>query len=177
MIILLGPPGCGKGTVAKELKAKYQYIHLSTGELIRSKLKHDKELREIINQGMFADDSMINNIIKQHLSKLSENEKKNLLLDGYPRNCEQATFLESLGSCEHVFLIDISEDICITRISNRGEGRVDDNPETAKKRWDLYLEVTKPLIDFYTHKGLLRRIDGSKRKEAVLEMVLKYLDK
>lgn len=175
MIILLGPPGCGKGTIATVLKTKYKYIHLSTGELIRSMLDENEDLRKLIKQGKFISDEKINELVEKYLSTLSNEEKEILILDGYPRTEKQAIFLKKLEKIEHVILIDIPEKVCIDRISNRNEGREDDNPQIAKKRWDDYIGITTLLIDFYSKEDILIKINGLGSKEEVLNEVLNIL--
>lgn len=121
-IIFLGAPGSGKGTVAKQLVEKYNYVHFSTGEMFRETMNIDSPLgakiRLYMQQGKLIDDEITNSMIKSYLVNALASQK-NFLLDGYPRTINQAEFLKTICDIDLVIYLDIDENIAIRRITGR----------------------------------------------------------
>ena len=169
-IILFGPPGAGKGTQAKYLVKKLNGFHISTGEILREEIKKDTEIgKKIIhsmNDGKFVSDEIVNNLIK---NILFDNQKKNkLIFDGYPRSLSQAKTLDKLlketnQKIDFIFFLNVNKDIILNRIEKRKvlENRSDDNTNTIIKRYDTYMETTKPVLNFYSKNQNFEEIDGS----------------
>jgi adenylate kinase len=168
-LVLLGPPGAGKGTQANLICEKYYLSHLSTGELLRAEIANKSEIgvkaKKIIDEGKLVSNDIIINVIK---SFINNNKNSNgYLLDGFPRNTEQAKLLDELMleledklSC--VIQLDVEEKHLKDRILSRGkeEGRSDDNEETLLKRLDTYFNETMPLIKYYDEAKLLKKVSG-----------------
>ena len=168
-LVLLGPPGAGKGTQANLICEKYNLSHLSTGELLRTEIANKSEIgvkaKQIIDEGKLVSNDIIINVIKSFF-----NNNKNLsgyLLDGFPRNTEQAKLLDKLMSelkdkISCVIQLDIDEKHLKDRILSRGkeEGRSDDNEETLIKRLETYFNETMPLIKYYDEAKLLKKVSG-----------------
>lgn len=171
-LILLGPPGAGKGTQAKRLEEKYGLVQLSTGDMLRAAVRAGTPLgqrcKAIMEAGELVPDSLIIGMISE---KIEDPALRNgFILDGFPRTVEQAKALDGLlkfksKSLDHVILMDVKEDALVDRIVNRAKeagaaARKDDNAETARKRFRVYLEQTEPLLPYYKAQGVLRAIDG-----------------
>lgn len=210
-LILLGPPGAGKGTQAAGIVKKYQIPHISTGDIFRKNIKEGTELgkkaKEYMDKGLLVPDDIVVAIVKD---RLMENDCENgFLLDGFPRTVAQAdaldTELNKLGlSLDKVINIDVSKDLLIDRAVGRricrdcgatyhvkfnppksenicdvcgGElyQRKDDTEETVTKRIEVYLEQTKPLIDYYKEKGILVEINGEKSIDEVFSDIVSSL--
>ena len=164
-LLFLGPPGAGKGTQASLISESNDYLHLSTGELLR--LEVDKktnlgiQIKEIINSGKLVDDELVLEIVKKNLVL----SKKGWILDGYPRNISQADSLTKVlhelnQPLERVFYLDLDEEILVKRLLNRG--RTDDNEKIIRTRLDIYKETTQPLIAYYENLKILEYIDGDR---------------
>lgn len=175
MIIAFGPPGSGKGTVSEQLLKKKNFKHLSTGELIRKEMENNKELKEMMASGKLLDDKMVQDMVASYLSDLKEEEKKNLILDGFPRTLDQAKFLKKICDVKVVIAYEIPKEVSIQRIVNRNQGRADDNEETANERWNQYISLTQPIIEFYDKLGKLHIVDGTQDKDKVYKKTLEIL--
>lgn len=167
--ILLGPPGCGKGTQATFLVEIYSIVHISTGDILRAAVKENTSLgvkaKSFMNKGELVPNDVIVGIIEERL--LEDDCKNGVLLDGFPRTIPQAEALDEMlhksnKDINHVIYIEVPEDQLMKRLLTRAEkeGRSDDNEETIKNRIKVYFEQTTPLIAFYKDKGKLREIDG-----------------
>ncbi len=191
-IILLGPPGAGKGTFSSQVKEVLpDIIHVSTGDIFRENLKNETPLglkaKSYMDEGKLVPDEITNDMVKKSLDEISD---KSWVLDGYPRNLNQAEFLSKITNVDLVILLSVDHKILIKRILGRyscpncGEiynkyfmkpkkkgicdkcnskikfiQRADDTKETLNSRLDVYEKNTKPLIDFYKDKGLVKEID------------------
>lgn len=147
-LIIIGPPGSGKGTQSKKISKHYNLKHISTGEILRS--TNDKKIKETISAGKFVDDETMYDLIKDDL-------KGDFLLDGFPRNTEQIGYVREV---DHVIFLDLPKDVCVERILARGEGREDDCAEVVVKRMDVYFETTMPVVEVYAGMGKLVRVCG-----------------
>lgn len=180
-IILLGAPGSGKGTLADAIKNYYGYAHVSTGDILRENIKNQTPLgnlaKPLIDKGNFVPDEIINEIVKNKLDEL----KDNYILDGYPRTLNQAVALSEHVEIDKVIYINLPFDVILKRLTNRrtcsnsdckaiynldsynknicekcGHAlfqREDDKEEVIKKRFEVYLNQTEPLIDFYKNRN------------------------
>ncbi len=169
-IIIFGPPGAGKGTQAKFLVNKYNSFQISTGDILREEIKKDSEIgKKIINNmndGKFVDDEIVNKLLEKIV--FDKNKKNKLIFDGYPRTIDQAKNLEKLleksdQNIDHIFFLNVNKDSIIRRIEKRKilEKRSDDDSETILKRYDTYMSVTKPVLEYYSKNKKFHEIDGS----------------
>ncbi len=171
-IVLLGPPGSGKGTQAALLVKQLGIPHISTGALLRDAAKRGTELglqaKALTDKGELVPDNVMSGMLEERL-KL-EDVAKGFVLDGYPRNLAQASSLDILlkrlnQPVEEAILIDINAEQILKRIAKRAqeEGRADDTEETVRNRLRVYAEQTAPVADYYAERGLLTRVlgDGS----------------
>ncbi len=185
-IILCGAPGCGKGTQSELLKKKYNLVHFSTGEILRSEIKAGTEIGRqaevFISKGMLVPDEMIIMMLMKQIDNLNPNNA-GMILDGFPRTVEQAQKLEVLlaqREKEITMLIDINVDEkeLINRLLLRGQisGRSDDNAQTIKKRLKIYQEKTAPVNNFYKALNKYQSINGHGAIEEISERICKVID-
>ena len=169
-IILFGPPGAGKGTQAKYLVKKLNGFQVSTGDILRDEIKKDTEIgKKIINDmndGKFVSDEIVNSLISNII--FDPQKKNRLIFDGYPRSLSQAKNLDILleksnQKIDMVFYLNVNKETIIKRIEKRKieEKRSDDDLDTIVKRYDTYMNTTKPVLDFYSKNMNFHEIDGS----------------
>ena len=178
-IVLLGPPGSGKGTQAARLRDELGFLPLSTGDLLREARAAGSELgqraAEYMDRGELVPDDVVVGVLRDALGDLRD---RPILLDGYPRTVAQAdalaTALEDRDLTGAVF-IDVPDDVVVERISCRHQGRADDDPETVRERLRVYHRETEPLVSYYDERGLLRRVDGAGDPDEVHQEVLRGL--
>ena len=181
-IILLGPPGAGKGTQAVFIAEKAGIPHISTGEILRNAVNEGSELgmqaKAFMDKGELVPDEVLIGLIRDRLQQTDC--EKGFLLDGYPRNVDQAKALDVLlleidKEATHVIELKVSEEVLIDRIKKRGEmgsGRSDDTVEVATKRLQVYWEQTAPVSKHYTNAGKIVEVDGLGTIEEVQQRVL-----
>ena len=174
-LILLGPPGAGKGTQAQRLVAKYGIVQLSTGDMLRAAVKAGtsvgRQAQEIMARGGLVPDDVVVEIVSQRIAQ--PDARKGFILDGFPRTVLQAAALDRMLAERNLALdgvieLRVDEDALIKRIERRieemkarGEAlREDDNPEVLHRRLKAYREQTSPLIDYYRDKGALITVNG-----------------
>ncbi|WP_114009099.1 adenylate kinase [Cohaesibacter intestini] len=181
-LILLGPPGAGKGTQAERLVQDYKIVQLSTGEMLRAAVAAKTPVglaaKEVMDRGELVSDEIVVSIISD---RVEEPDCANgFILDGFPRTIAQAEALTELlknkkMELDAVVEIRVDEGILLSRIEKRAsesaEVRADDNAEALKKRLAVYKAQTEPLIDFYTKTGELKTVDGMQDIEQVAQSI------
>ena len=183
--VLFGPPGAGKGTQAKYLVKKLSGFQVSTGDMLRDEIKKDSDIgKKIINNmndGKFVNDEIVNELIK---NVIFDPQKKNkLIFDGYPRSLSQAKNLDFLlessnQKIDYIFFLNVDKDTIIKRIEKRKiiEKRSDDELNTILKRYDTYMETTKPVLDYYSKNLNFHEINGSLEIEEITRKIDTFIN-
>lgn len=185
-VLIFGAPGSGKGTQSEELIRRYEFRHISTGELLRAEIKAQTELGQAaagyINEGHLVPDSLIVDMMEKLISTLVDTE--GIIFDGFPRTIPQAEAMETMlahhgWKVDIVLNLQVPEEMLIERLLNRGKisGRSDDNIETIRKRLDVYANETAPLVDFFTRKNVLHNVVGTGTIEEIALRIAPIVDK
>ncbi len=183
-VVIFGPPGAGKGTQANNIVKKYNLYQVSTGDLLRAEVKNKtdvgKVIENIISKGDFATDEIVNDLIKKVI--FDPKKKNKLIFDGYPRSLTQAENLDALlnkssQKIDFIFFLNVKKETIIKRIEKRKilENRTDDNYSTILKRYDTYMETTKPVLNFYSKKTNFYEVDGDKKIEEISRKIEEIL--
>ena len=184
-IILFGPPGAGKGTQAKYLVKKINGFQVSTGDMLRDEIKKNSEIgKKIINDmndGKFVSDEIVNDLIKKVI--FDEKYKNKLIFDGYPRSLEQAKNLENIlkssnQKINYIFFLNVQKEVIIKRVEKRKtvEKRSDDDSNIILKRYDTYMDMTRPVLDFYSKNSNFYEIDGALKIEQITAKIDAFLN-
>jgi len=172
-IVLLGPPGSGKGTQASRLRDALGFAPLATGDLLREARGAGTDLglraAEYMDRGELVPDDLIVVMVR---NAIASRDDRPILLDGFPRTVAQADALAGALDAHGrelttAILVDVPDDVVVERISGRDQGREDDRPETVRERLRVYHRETEPLVDYYQSRGLLRSVDGAQDPDAV----------
>jgi adenylate kinase len=179
VILLIGPPGSGKGTQSKFITDNFGLPGVSTGELLRAEVQAatplGREIQGILAQGTLVSDDIVNQLVAQRIAK--PDAAGGFILDGYPRTVPQAGFLDKLLSERKfprptVLHLDVAEAVLMERLTQRG--RADDKPEVIRDRMRVYEKETSPLISYYSG-GDYHRLDGAPRPEEVYRGIDKII--
>ena len=189
-IILLGPPGAGKGTQREKLVEKYNFKEIIPGDLMKKKKKKKTdigiELEEYINNGFLAPHEIAMKIVKNKIIEYYKEGCKDIIFDGFPRELEQADALDEITEeypiykISHVIFIDVDDKSVVERIKNRSltSGRVDDiDVNIINNRIKVYHEKTAKVVEKYKKAGLLNVINGGNEVEVVFQDIIKTLGK
>ena len=184
-IILFGPPGAGKGTQAKFLVEKINGYQISTGNMLRLEIQKNSKIgKEIINDmndGKFVSDEIVNKLIEK--ITLDPQKKDRLIFDGYPRSISQAKNLELLlknsnQKIDFIFFLNVNKETIVKRIEKRKniEQRTDDDLNTILKRYDTYMQTTKPVLDYYSKNPNFYEIDGSLKIDDITAKIEAFIN-
>ena len=184
-IILFGPPGAGKGTQSKYLVDKLQNFQVSTGDILREEIKKNSDIGQQItsnmNEGKFVSDEIVNSLIEKLM--LDPQKKDKLIFDGYPRSLSQAKYLDLLldnsnQKINHIFFLNVNKDTIIERIEKRKtlENRSDDNTDTILKRYDTYMETTRPVLDYYSKNPNFHEINGTQEIDQITKEIEAFIN-
>jgi adenylate kinase len=168
-LILMGPPGSGKGTQAKMLVKSQGWVQLSTGELFRDNVDRNTDLgrqvRQYLDAGTYVPDEITVEMVRARLAEIPRETR--IVFDGFPRTEAQANeldrILDEIGRrVDAVIVLDVPRDEAVNRLLRRGreQGRTDDTPDLVGKRYDIYVEQTEPLLRFYGGRGMIRGVNG-----------------
>jgi len=188
-LILLGPPGAGKGTQAKILVERHGIVQLSTGDMLREAVAQGTQIGQkaqaVMAAGQYVSDEIVNQIVAERIGR--EDCRGGFILDGYPRTLAQAQALQQIladknTALDAVIELRVDEELLLDRIEKRakqtieagGEVRADDNAEIFRRRLIEYSEKTAPLVRFYAETGQLRQVDGMKDVASVAAEIENY---
>jgi len=199
-IILMGAPGAGKGTHAKDISKQFNIPHISTGDILRAEVQKETELgktaKSYMDEGKLLPDDIIIEIIRKRLK--ADDCKRGYLFDGFPRTIVQAELLDAISTIEAVIYLKCQDDILIKRLTGRRiaedgniyniyfdpppEGiktyqRDDDNEETIKERLKIFYNTFSPIMEFYKKKNIFYEIKGDDERETVVVNILAILKK
>lgn len=189
-LVVLGPPGAGKGTQARRLVELFGVPQLSTGEMLRAAVADGTDLgravRAMMDRGELVPDEVVNQMVSARIDR--DDCRNGFILDGYPRTVEQAAALTAMldgkgTKLDAVIALKLDRDVLIERMAKRvadtlaagGTVRSDDNPETFARRLEEYGQTAGPLLDYYRRRGELVSIDGMQGMEAVTRNIAKRL--
>ena len=183
-LLIVGPPGAGKGTQAARIAEALGIPAISTGDIFRANVSGQTELgvlaKSYMDKGEYVPDSVTNDMVRARLAE--DDATGGFLLDGYPRTLPQVDALDAVladlgASLDAVLLLEVDNDAVVERLVARGaeQGRSDDTEETIRRRLEVYAEQTAPLIDVYEQRGLVRRVDGMASIDEVTASLLDVL--
>ena len=183
-LLILGPPGAGKGTQAARIAEHLGIPAISTGDIFRANIKNETALglqvKEILASGGYVSDDVTNAIVADRLAQ--DDCSGGFLLDGYPRTLAQVAALDGMlaahgASLDHVLALTVDDDAVVARLLKRAEseGRADDTEEVIRERMAIYHRETRPLSDTYRERGLLVDVDGLGEVDEVTKRILTAL--
>ncbi|KDP31410.1 hypothetical protein JCGZ_11786 [Jatropha curcas] len=180
VIFVLGGPGSGKGTQCPKIVEHFGFTHLCAGELLQAEVESGSENGEMIQnfkkEGKIVPSEVTVKLLQQ---AMQQSGKKKFLIDGFPRNEENRTAFENIIKIEPdlVLFFDCPEEVLTKRLLSRNQGRVDDNIDTIQKRLKVYFQSTLPVINYYSSKGKVQKIDAQKCIDEVFEDVKSVFSK
>lgn len=183
-LLIIGPPGAGKGTQAARIAADLAIPAISTGDIFRANVGEQTPLgvlaKSYMDRGEYVPDEVTNDMVADRLSQPDAAE--GFLLDGYPRTLAQVEALDGMLSgsgraLDAVILLDVDLEEVVSRLVQRGleQGRSDDTEDTIRRRIDVYAEQTAPLVAVYDERGLVRRVDGMASIDEVNAAIMQAL--
>lgn len=183
-MLIVGPPGAGKGTQASRITSTYGIPDISTGDIFRANIKNETELgkqvKAIVDAGDYVPDSLTNQLVADRLRE--DDAAGGFLLDGYPRTLAQVDYLDRLlegdgQKLDAVIQLTADQDEIVQRLTKRAQeqGRADDSEEAIRHRQEVYVRETSPLIDVYRERGLLVPVDGLGGMDEVAERIVRAL--
>ena len=185
-VILMGPPGAGKGTQAKVIAQRLGIPAISTGDIFRANVSAGTPLgqqaKEYMDAGDYVPDAVTNDMVRDRIAE--EDARSGFLLDGYPRTVDQVEELDKMlaeagESVDAAVQLTVNDEELVQRLLNRAhvEGRADDTEEVIRRRQEVYNDQTAPLLTVYADRGQLIKVDGMGKVDDVTSRVLAELDK
>lgn len=183
-VIMLAPPGAGKGTQGERIAKRYGVPHISSGELFREEAARQtslgERLRGYLDKGDLVPDDLVLDLIRDRIVAASKTSG-GYVLDGFPRTLAQAEAAAEIGretrmSAQAALYLDVPQDVLIARLASREEHRADDSEAVIRHRLEVYAKNTEPLIDYYTGRGLVIKVDGSLSIDDVSKEIFRALD-
>lgn len=183
-LLILGPPGAGKGTQAVRVAERFGVPAISTGDIFRANIRDETplglEVKAIIDSGRYVPDEVTNDLVRDRLAQ--DDARGGFLLDGYPRTADQVRELDGVLAgkglaLEHVLELTVDTEEVVARLLKRAEtdGRSDDTEDVIRTRLQVYAEQTAPLLEVYRERGLLVQVDGTGEVDEVTERVMAAL--
>lgn len=201
-LVLLGPPGAGKGTQAVQICEAFDFIHISTGDMLREEISKKTDIglvaADCLHRGEFVPNELIINMVERKLESLSSH--RGVVLDGFPRTLAQAETLSRINEIDLAISIAVEREVLLERVLNRRTCihckatfnakevnvrckhcghklyvRDDDRPDTFNTRFSVYEERTVPIIEYYREKGLLQEVNGDDELQAVSAKIAEIL--
>ncbi|GLB67149.1 adenylate kinase [Arthrobacter mangrovi] len=183
-MLIIGPPGSGKGTQASRISERLGIVAISTGDIFRANVKEETplgiEAKKYIDKGDFVPDSVTNNMVRDRLKQ--DDVEPGFLLDGYPRTTAQVEELDSIladseDSLDVVLQLTADDEELVKRLLSRAEleGRADDNETVIRHRLDLYHEQTEAVVSRYAERGILTKVDGIGPIDEVTDRIMDAL--
>jgi adenylate kinase len=184
-LLIVGPPGAGKGTQSARITSRFDIPSIATGDIFRANIRDKTELglkvAEIINAGDYVPDSLTNDLVANRLKE--DDAREGFLLDGYPRTVDQLAFLDDVlaqdgTALDAVIQLVVDPDEVVSRLLKRAhvEGRTDDTAETIRYRQELYQRETAPLIAIYKERGLVVEVDALGEVDEVADRIAEALN-
>jgi adenylate kinase len=184
-VIMLAPPGAGKGTQSERISARYGIPHIASGDIFREESARQTDLgqrlRGYLDSGDLVPDDLVLSLIMDRVIDAAD-KSGGYVLDGFPRTLRQAESAAGMAretntSAQAVIYLDAPADVLIGRIAGRGENRADDSAGVARHRLQVYAENTAPLVDYYTGRGLVTKVDASSPVDVVSQQIFAVLDR
>jgi adenylate kinase len=184
-LIIMGPPGAGKGTQAKFIAEHFGIPAISTGDIFRANVSQGTplgvEAKRFMDAGEYVPDQVTNLMVRNRIDE--DDATPGFLLDGYPRTLAQVEELDGMieftgHRLDAVVVLTVDQDEIVSRLLERAqkEGRTDDTEDVIRRRQELYVEQTEPLIEVYRERGLLQEIDGMGEVDEVTKRIFAALD-
>ena len=184
-VVLIAPPGGGKGTQGVRIANRYRLTHIATGDLFRAEVRSEtevgKQIVALMSKGDLVPDDVVEAVLRGPVERAVASG--GYVLDGFPRTVDQATLAREIastfnGEAEVVIYIDVPAEDLVARLLRRAEieGRADDNEVTIRHRLEVFESSTRPLIDHYRDIGILRSVDGTKSISEVSDQIYAALD-
>jgi adenylate kinase len=182
-VIMLGPPGSGKGTQGERIASRYGVPHISSGALFREEVARQTELGKTLSgyldAGDLVPDDLVLSLVMDRV--IAAEADGGYVLDGFPRTLPQAQAAAKVArewnvSAQAVLYLEVPAEVLSARLASRGEGRADDTAGVARHRLEVYTQHTQPLIDYYTQRGIIVRVDASPPVDEVSEAIFTALD-
>jgi adenylate kinase len=183
-VILLAPPGAGKGTQGRRIASRYGVPHISSGDIFREMAASDspmgKRLRGYLDVGDLVPDDLVLELMTDRVIAAAQDEG-GYVLDGFPRTLPQAEAAAEIARQAHAaaqaaLYLDAPHEVLIARLAGRGENRADDSAQVARHRLEVYEKETRPLIDYYAGRGIVVRVDAAPSIDEVSEQIYAALD-